>query len=54
MCDSIVAVVACGFYHPFCNATSIFLYNVAIRGKRHTYSFAYWHFKRLDQTSSQI
>ena len=36
MCDSIVAVAACGFYHPFCNVTSIFLLNVVIRGKRHT------------------
>ena len=38
MCDSIVAVGSCSlsFYHSFCNATSIFFYNVVIRGKRHT------------------
>ena len=43
MCDSIVAVVACGFYHHYLN----FPLKCSDSWKQ-AYSFAYWHFKRLE------
>ena len=47
MCDSIVAVVACGFYHPFVMLPQ-FSFIMYSDSWKQAYSFAYWHFKRLE------